>query len=414
MGDKKDTAHRHLTLLCLYVAQSIPMSFFSSVVPVIMREEHYSLESIGLLQLIKLPWIFKLFWAPFVDDKTKSLRDYKRWIIGSELFYALIICVISLLSLKINFPLIVGLIVLAFIASATQDIATDALSIQILLKRNRSLGASMQSMGSFIGTMVGSGVLLVIYHQFGWNSLLLGLVGFVLVALVPLLFYKKEVPSAKTADQQETFSRKKKIRLVELLTFFKQKQIFKQVFFLILFYSGIITILAMLRPYLVDLGYSKKEIGYLFGILGTITATICSLLAGFLIRRYGKKNCRVGIAFLILTATIYLLWVSLGHTDPVHIYSGILFLWGTYGMATVIVYTMSMDLARSGREGTDFTLQTVLTHLSGMLLAVLGGQIAGKTSYSWLFGFGVLLSLISFFYNLLIYKTQIPENENLA
>ena len=35
------------TLLSLYLAQSIPMSFFSTVVPVIMREENYSLESIG-------------------------------------------------------------------------------------------------------------------------------------------------------------------------------------------------------------------------------------------------------------------------------------------------------------------------------------------------------------------------------
>ncbi|MBE0653957.1 MAG: MFS transporter, partial [Bacteroidales bacterium] len=47
------------TLLSLYLAQSIPMSFFSTVVPVIMRQENYSLESIGYLQLIKLPWILK-------------------------------------------------------------------------------------------------------------------------------------------------------------------------------------------------------------------------------------------------------------------------------------------------------------------------------------------------------------------
>ncbi|TFH48248.1 MAG: MFS transporter, partial [Bacteroidia bacterium] len=47
------------TLFSLYIAQSIPMSFFSTVVPVIIRQENYSLESIGLMQLVKLPWIVK-------------------------------------------------------------------------------------------------------------------------------------------------------------------------------------------------------------------------------------------------------------------------------------------------------------------------------------------------------------------
>ena len=79
------------TLLSLYVAQAIPMSFFSTVVPVIMRQENYSLESIGLLQLIKLPWIIKFFWAPLVDNTSHSLKDYKKWIFYSEIFYAIII-----------------------------------------------------------------------------------------------------------------------------------------------------------------------------------------------------------------------------------------------------------------------------------------------------------------------------------
>jgi hypothetical protein len=48
------------------------MSFFSTVIPVIMRQENYSLESIGLLQLVKLPWIFKFLWAPLIDNVSRS------------------------------------------------------------------------------------------------------------------------------------------------------------------------------------------------------------------------------------------------------------------------------------------------------------------------------------------------------
>lgn len=42
------------TFFCLYIAQAIPMSFFSTAIQVLMRQADYSLSSIALLQLIKL------------------------------------------------------------------------------------------------------------------------------------------------------------------------------------------------------------------------------------------------------------------------------------------------------------------------------------------------------------------------
>jgi len=73
--------HKYPVLFSLYIAQAIPMSFFSTVVPVIMRQENYSLESIGLLQLIKLPWVLKFLWAPLVDANAKSLAGYKQMLL---------------------------------------------------------------------------------------------------------------------------------------------------------------------------------------------------------------------------------------------------------------------------------------------------------------------------------------------
>ena len=71
-------------LLSLYLAQSIPMSFFSTVLPVIMRIEEYSLSSIGLIQLIKIPWIVKFLWGPIVDHNARDNMHYRKWIIGSD------------------------------------------------------------------------------------------------------------------------------------------------------------------------------------------------------------------------------------------------------------------------------------------------------------------------------------------
>ena len=89
--DISSTKIKHLaTFFFLYLAQTIPMSFFSTVIPVMMRQEHFSLSAIGLLQLIKLPWILKFFWSPLIDRHTQTVEDYKRWIFSAELIYAVL------------------------------------------------------------------------------------------------------------------------------------------------------------------------------------------------------------------------------------------------------------------------------------------------------------------------------------
>ena len=134
---KTDGWQKFPVLFSLYIAQSVPMSFFSTVVPVIMRQEQYSLESIGLLQLVKLPWILKFLWAPFVDSHTQTGKQIRRWIVLSEVFYAVVIVGIGFLNLQTDFTLIIILMVIAFIASATQDIATDIFAILVLKPEER-------------------------------------------------------------------------------------------------------------------------------------------------------------------------------------------------------------------------------------------------------------------------------------
>ena len=77
------------------------------------------------------------------------------------------------------------------------------------------------------------------------------------------------------------------------------------------------------------------------------------------------------------------------------IYIGIFMLWSAYGMSTVAIYTSSMDLVRPGREGTDFTLQIVITHLSGLIMAVLSGKIADSLGYTNLFLIEIFFSIFA-------------------
>ena len=108
---------------------------------------------------------------------------------------------------------------------------------------------------------------------------------------------------------------------------------------------------------------------------------------------------------IVGTATLFLITYNGGllgqHTTFIFVAIGSV--WLTYGMASTLVYTTSMDLVRSGREGTDFTLQIVVTHLSSMLFSISFARVADVTGYQGLFTLslvmGLLTTLYIWFYN---------------
>lgn len=396
---KKPEVNKYFTLLSLYLAQSIPMSFFSTVVPVIMRQENYSLESIGYLQLIKLPWILKFLWAPMVDRNCSSTKQYRRWILASEIFYAIVIFSIGFLNLETGFSTIILLMVIAFTASATHDIATDAFAILILKERERSLGNSMQSAGNFMGTLMGSGVLLVIYHYWGWQYLLFSLAAFVLIVLIPISLYPAR-------EKKQLEKSRKNISPLEFIYFFRQKKIGGHLLLLFLFYSGLIGILTMVKPYLVDLGYDVKQIGFISGIFGTACGALMTIPAGIFIRKAGLNRAVWAFPAINLMVAVFFFGLTFtGH--PLYlIYIGIGFLWTAYAMSSVFVYTLAMKIVRKGREGTDFTIQIVITHLSSLIIAVMSGKVADAITYRGLFAIEVVLGLLIFILIPFIFKNH--------
>lgn len=382
------------------------MSFFSTALPVLMRQGNYSLFAIALLKLIKLPWILKFLWSPLVDSRTESIRDYKRWIFGAEIVYALIIFGVAMLNIETNFTLIFLLILLAFVSSATQDIATDAMAARSFERKNSSLLNSMQSMGSFTGSMVGGGFLLLLFHRIGWSLLLPWLAIFVLVALIPLAMNKKITLQGRHS------SRKASPR--DMWLFFTQRKIWRQILFLTLFYAGLIGILSSLSPYLVDRGYQMKEIGAMVGIFGVSTGILFAFLAGIFIRKAGKLHSRKIISACILLPSAYFLWLTLSNVHShVLVLIGIALVWGAYGMASTVINTSAMDIVREGREGTDFTLQIVLTHLSAMIISLVSARVGDLLGYQGLFAMELTLAAISFIFVLLIKPFHDEKMENI-
>ena len=394
------------TFFCLYIAQAVPSSFLSTALQVLMRENNFSLTTIGLLQLVKLPWIIKFLWAPMVDRRCVRVNDYKRTIIISELVYAALLLTIGFLHVSTDIYFIIFLVVLSLITSGTQDVATDALAVLTFKKSDKSMVNSMQSMGSFGGALLGGGVLLMALHRYGWQTVLPFLAIFVLIALLPLLFNKHLTINEKPKET--------KAKKADFIWFFTQKGIWKQIVFLVIYYAGIFGTLSLLRSFLVDHGYNMKEIGLISGVLGTGVAFFASWGAGFFVRKYGVFKARIAFACVILITTLYFFLVLSDTITTLRVCIGVVLLWATYGMCTIVVYVSSMERVRPGREGTDFTIQTVITHLSGMMMAVVSGAIAQHYGYRLFFAIEIAIALASLVYILSVFKQKETNNERTS
>ena len=216
----------------------------------------------------------------------------------------------------------------------------------------------------------------------------MGLALFVVAALIPLYFYRTapERPEEKTG---------KAIRMNDLLLFFTQKGITRRILLLLLYYSGIVGIMAMLKPWLIDMGLSVSQIGFASGIFGTAMGAIFAFIGGILIRKIGRKKSIRAFAFGNGFAALSFCLISLGNVTIAGIYIVTGLIWVSYSMSTVVIYTISMDIVRKGREGTDFTIQIVITQIGSLIMAVLSGKFAGFFSYTHLFFASLILAVVN-------------------
>ena len=384
------------TFFCLYIAQFIPSTFITTAMQVSMRQANYGLATIGLLHLVQIPWLIKFLWAPMVDRQCSQLSNYRRFILLMESIYALSIMCIGFFDISADIYFIFVLVFLSMFASATQDIAADGLAVRAFGKGDHSAVNSMQSMGRYAGAFLGSGIFIVMLDHFGWHVVfpLLGLVAWLMV--VPLQFNKH--------IHIEPRSPKQRAKLMDFIWFFSRREIIPHVVFLLLYFMGIIGIIANVRPYMVDLGYNMKEIGVWFGMVGTATSLVMVWVAHVFILRIGMYRARLMVAVMIVTAPLYFLLLTYTQPTLPLLVGGLLLVKTCHAFASIVVYTTAMDCVREGREGTDFTVQVVVVQLSSSLISIISGGVGEWLDYRGLYLIELAIALVSLVYVARVYK----------
>ncbi|MEZ6188585.1 MAG: MFS transporter [Planctomycetota bacterium] len=280
----------------LYFSQCLPFGFQAIALPVLLRERGTSLAAIGYASALALPWMLKALWAPLVDRYT-SIRVGRRrtWILP------LLVALGALLGATgyaygapvlpgapsapepagLSLEAILAVVFLANLFAATLDIAVDGLAVDLLEPSELGLGNVAQYAGYRLGMLTSGGLLLAISATIGWGNYFkaLGTLTFLVLLLFLVLLPVEPRPpehEAASGAPQESFRALFRLLTRSLAT----RQGAWLLVFLATYRVGETLIDGMFKPFLVDAGFTREQLGWWLGTYGSLAAVCGSLLGG--------------------------------------------------------------------------------------------------------------------------------------
>lgn len=369
-------------LASLYASQGLPFGFFAQALPVLMRQQNYSLRWIGLSTLLALPWGLKWLWAGVIDTVYPARWGRRRgWILPLQLLNCLTLAAVGVFG---DSDEVMWLLVGSFMTNlfaATQDVATDGLAVEQLSTQERGLGNGVQVAGYRLGMIVGGSLLLVWFSKVGWTNAMLSLAAVLALLTIPMFLFR------------ETPTRPGDAHIGAALTWFRQPSNWAWALVLLVYKFGDALATGMFKPYLVDAGLTLADIGWIDGALGSAAGLLGSVTGGLAFTRLGYRRAITGFGLVSATSTALYAATS----------AAVLPLWGyatlvvvehfAGGMATVALFTAMMHYCRPGTEGSDYTVQASVVVVSTGVAASLSGFLAERVGYPGLFSLATLLSI---------------------
>lgn len=141
----------------LYFSEGLPLGLFFDLFPVHMRQAGVGTAEIGLLSLLGLAWTVKFLWAPLVD----AWRGHRLWMAAANAGMACVLAALAwqpdALSAGASWPWV--LLAAFTVLSATNDIATDGYTIELLRKDQYGVANGLRIGFYRVGMLAAGGML---------------------------------------------------------------------------------------------------------------------------------------------------------------------------------------------------------------------------------------------------------------
>jgi len=348
-----------------------------------------------------LPWTFKFFWAPLIDSvRVPSLGIRRPWIIFAQLGMAL-----TLFSAWFSGALVseATLVYLAWVLffhncfASLQDVAVDALAVDLLGERERSSVIGFMWASKLIGISAGGAGLAIVISRTSLE-VAIGIQALVICAVCVLVIAVRERSGERlfpwSVGSAQQVSGTGQAGLSRTLLNLKQALSTRITFTLCLIAVTAFICEGLYDPlttefFVQKLGWSAERFATTIGTWGVTGEMIGALSGGYLASRYaGKSVALFGIGFVMLTMLLFSLtassWESPGY--PHH--------WllpafrGGIAFTTVCLFSLYMKFCWTPAAATQFTLYMALNNI---------GYSIGAKLNSWLPAWGLSLSYEQFY-----------------
>lgn len=367
-----------LTLVSLYVSQGLIAGFTFSASPTLLRDQGMPLEKVGLMSLALMPWALSFLVAPYIDRYKFLGRTHRRsWIIPMQLILPFFVVMLAACFSDNHFPTILFLTFVVGVFAAISDVAAHGLAVEQLAVEQRGWGNGLQVGGYWIGSLVGSGGVLMLHPQIGTMNAICLIAVAQLAVFAPIYLYPEGVDRPRAALERHRPS---------VWHFLARPDAWMTLILILLFDLGRAAAMGMQGPFLIDKGFSVADVGFLNGTVGVIAGLLGSFGGSYLVAKLKRDHALMLTAFLQALAFGAYAYVAAVEFFPTWLLAAIFAVqYFAFSSAIVALYAFIMDNCSKEQAGTDFTLQ----YCFGNFMVIGGGAISGygaaALGYKWHF-----------------------------
>jgi PAT family beta-lactamase induction signal transducer AmpG len=373
---------RKLSIIALvYVIEGFPMGVHD-LWPIFLRRHGASLTEIGLLVGLSAAWALKVFWSPLVD----RFGERRQWIAGALTVMSVsIICVgqsdASQISVWLWFAF--GLYCLA---SATQDIAIDAYSINITDPGEEGPVNSVKAVAYRAG-MVLATALLLLPRWIGWAATFT--VAAALSALMAVsVFRAPRVAVPERARREFWPALRRWLGAGHGIAVFA---------FVMLFRIGDLAMGPMLGPFWVDRGFTDEEIALVSKALGIGAFVLGAAIGGWVVFRIGIRRSLWTLGALALLSNFgYSAVAAFPESGRVGVYAASLVESLCSGLVSAAFLSYLMRICQREHAAVQYALLTAAYRVLGVPVAAISGFLTERLDYAAYFALTALMALPAF------------------
>ena len=354
------------------------VAFYMIALITMLKEMGFDLKQLSWLYLLGGIEMAKFIVSPLIERyRLKRIGQFRGWLCLSSLIIFIALFMLHFIQPQQDFALLMVACVLLNLSSLFFGCAALGLTCAILPFEQRGFGGVIQVIAGRVGKMLGGGLVLLIYHHYGWQSAVDLISVFALLLILQITLYSEPTVAAEPQNPPLRFL------FTRFFYFWQQPHISFRWLILLLFVfipSGMVV--SSFIPRLNALGWSSQHIGLLLSVFEPLCAIAFAPLSGLLLKKYSRVSVTQWVLFSqIFAFCLFILFEYVGTDFPYLIAVPILLLSMTYALLVPCLLAMIMDKSTKTYATLDSALQFSIALLGAYLAGFISIRIAGTFGY---------------------------------